>query len=419
MREHPRPPLPRASRRLLESLRNAGLLRRRDGANDPVFPLPDKRVDERHTVFARMARRQGTPAYTDYYTRWPDRQKTDDRLRSRPELCQPGGKHYREAPAAAAEHWFNLIPGIRPDTTLVQKLATEIGTAKDIADGVQKACTELGAVAAGCAPLDQAFLYSTRGRHDQDYGLPVTTDHRNVVVFLVEMDYDAVQHAPRIEVLLESARQYYQAARIAILVASALEHMGFRSRAQYDTHYDAILPPLAVRAGLGELGRNNILVADRFGSRVRIGAVTTTAPLRHSRPVSLGVRQFCEACRWCADSCPARALDSGPPSHVRGIIRWTTNVERCYGYWRAAGSDCAICMAVCPFSRRNTRLHALGRWLVKNLPLSHWLLLQAHGLLYARRWRRPRKRKHACADKQRLPKAGNALRIDVPPGRSS
>jgi hypothetical protein len=43
---------------------------------------PPSRVDERDTMFARMARRQGSPAYEEYYRRRPNLKATDDRLRS-------------------------------------------------------------------------------------------------------------------------------------------------------------------------------------------------------------------------------------------------------------------------------------------------------------------------------------------------
>ena len=56
------------------------------------------------------------------------------------------------------------------------------------------------------------------------------------------------------------------------------------------------------------------------------------------------------SCRKCAESCPSNALSTGDKEAVRGVAKWPTNAERCYGYWRAMGTDCAICMSVCPFS---------------------------------------------------------------------
>jgi epoxyqueuosine reductase QueG len=185
---------------------------------------------------------------------------------------------------------------------------------------------------------------------------------------------------------VESARQYHRAAGIAFTVAAVLHTLDEEAKPHYDAHYDVILPPLAVAAGLGELGRNNILVADRFGSRVRIGAVTTRLPLRLDRPVELGVRRFCGICRKCAENCPSGALSCDGPVEVRGVSKWPTRVERCYAYWRAVGTDCGICMACCPFSHRDNAFHNLIRWVVRNVPPAHRLLKALDDLVYGRRW---------------------------------
>jgi reductive dehalogenase len=206
-------------------------------------------------------------------------------------------------------------------------------------------------------------------------------------VFLVEMDFDQMQRAPRAEAIGESARQYYRAAVVARNIEAALVASGYSAGAHYDAHYEVILPPLAVAAGLGELGRHNLLIADHHGTRVRIGAVTTDAPLRHGAPTSRGVRRFCEACLKCADNCPARALSGGRPADVRGITKWPTHSERCYGYWRSVGTDCGICMAVCPFSHRSTWVHNFVRGLVRRAPWLAAVLVRADDLVYGREWR--------------------------------
>jgi epoxyqueuosine reductase QueG len=169
---------------------------------------------------------------------------------------------------------------------------------------------------------------------------------------------------------------------------SYVEYYGRRPELQSgDDRLRAMTPLLAVAAGLGELGRNNILVADRFGARVRIGAVTTHLPLRLDAPVDLGVRRFCGVCRKCAENCPAGALSRNGPSSVRGVMKWPTRVERCYAYWRAVGTDCGICMACCPFSHRDNGFHNLIRWVVRRWPVTHRTLKTLDDLVYGRRWR--------------------------------
>ena len=351
-----------------------------------IWGRPAARVDERDTMFARMARRPGTPAYEDYYARRPDLTKGDDHLRAMPELLRSGGADFDPAICADAERWFRAIGDIAPDPPTVTRLAARLRSAPDLTSGLQALASELGAIASGSCGLDPAFVYTHKGRFDRDYGHAVALDHASAFVFLVEMDFDQMQRAPRAETIRESARQYYRAAVVARGIDAVLRGVGYSARAHYDAHYDVVLPPLAVAAGLGEMGRHNLLVADRYGTRVRIGAVTTDAPLRHGAPASRGVARFCDACRKCADNCPSRALSSAAPVDVRGVAKWPTLGERCYGYWRQVGTDCGICMAVCPFSHRDTRVHSLVRGLVRRAPWLAPVLVRADDLVYGREW---------------------------------
>jgi reductive dehalogenase len=337
-------------------------------------------------MFARMARRPGTPAYEDYYSRRPQLRKPDDRIRSMPGLGRPGGRHHHPEISAEAEAFFDDIPGLEPKASVVRQWAAKLDGAPHPTVLIEKMVRALGAVAVGCAPVDDAFVYTHKGRHDTDYGRKIPLDHPTAIVFLVEMDFDAMQRAPRAETLRESARQYHRGAVVSKTVAAVLKTCGFEATSHHDAHYDVILPPLAVRAGLGELGRHNILIADRFGSRVRIGAVTTTLELKLAAPVDLGADHFCTVCRKCADSCPSHALSPGEKEHVRGVAKWPTNVERCYGYWRTVGTDCGICMAVCPFSHRNTLFHSLVRLVVRRASWTHRMAVWLDDLVYGRRW---------------------------------
>ncbi|MAG70799.1 MAG: 4Fe-4S ferredoxin [Acidobacteria bacterium] len=346
-----------------------------------------ERVDERDTMFARMERRAGTFAYDDYYARRPAARAGDDRLRRMTPLLSPGGQHYDPRVAGEAAEYFRAIGDIEVDGGLVERWKARVRPSRNPTETIKALVRSLGAVAVGCAELDQAFIYTHKGRFDADYGRQVDLPHPSAIVFLVEMDFAAMQHAPCAQVIRESARQYYRAADIAKVLEAVLVACGYAARAHYDAHYDVILPPLAVKAGLGELGRNNILVADRFGSRVRIGAVTTDCPVDRDAPVSLGIGRFCEVCRKCADNCPSHALSDDAPVAVRGVGKWPTVPERCHGYWRQVGTDCGICMAVCPFSHPDTALHRLVRRTVRVAPWLSRPLARLDDLFYGRRWK--------------------------------
>jgi epoxyqueuosine reductase len=61
---------------------------------------------------------------------------------------------------------------------------------------------------------------------------------------------------------------------------------------------------LARAAGLGWLGRNNLLVHPQFGGRVRLVSVLTDLPLQAGKPLD----NSCGTCRRCIAACPARAI---------------------------------------------------------------------------------------------------------------
>ena len=355
---------------------------------DDKDPGQRTRVDERDTMFARMERAPDTPAYEDYYARHPERRGVDDRLRRMTPLLEPGSRYYDITICGDAREIFSAIESVEIDEECVARAAEAIRPGGNTTLAIKDVTRGLGAVAVGCTDLDQSLVYSNKGRFDADYGDPVVLDHASAIVFLVEMDFDAMQQAPTAPVIRESARQYHHAARIGKTLEAILRAAGHDAKAHYDAHYDVILPPLAVKAGLGELGRNNLLVADRFGSRVRIGAVTTNCPVEHDGPVNLGVAPFCEVCRKCSDNCPPQALSGRQREMVRGVEKWPTRPDLCHGYWRHAGTDCGICMASCPFSHPDTPLHRSVRWVLRRAPwrLTARVAMLFEDSIYGREW---------------------------------
>ena len=61
---------------------------------------------------------------------------------------------------------------------------------------------------------------------------------------------------------------------------------------------------IAVAAGLGWLGRNNLLVTPAYGAQVRLVTVLTNLPLPAGEPLA----RDCRSCRRCVASCPANAI---------------------------------------------------------------------------------------------------------------
>ncbi len=61
---------------------------------------------------------------------------------------------------------------------------------------------------------------------------------------------------------------------------------------------------IARRAGIGWIGRNNLLVNPLLGSRVRLASVLTDMPLKTDKPVE----KNCSDCKKCIEICPVSAM---------------------------------------------------------------------------------------------------------------
>ncbi|MDI9569340.1 MAG: 4Fe-4S binding protein [Pseudomonadota bacterium] len=69
---------------------------------------------------------------------------------------------------------------------------------------------------------------------------------------------------------------------------------------------DVSLRHAAVAAGLGVLGRHNLVIHPRFGSRVIFNALLTELDLPSDPPVT---DELCNDCGLCVENCPAQALE--------------------------------------------------------------------------------------------------------------
>lgn len=178
-------------------------------------------------------------------------------------------------------------------------------------------------------------------------------------------------------------------------VASSLSHyirsLGYQA---IPTGNDTALSvPIAIDAGLGELGRNGMLITERFGPRVRLSKVFTDMPLVPDKPIEFGVAEFCASCKRCAEECPSGAVSPGEPttegltiSNNSGIYKWYIDPEKCLDFWARNNGSCENCVRVCSFNKLPGRLHGAVRFSVKNTPRLNPLLVRMDKLFgYGRR----------------------------------
>lgn len=347
---------------------------------------PINKIDERDVLFSREEYAQGSEKYLYYYSKNPERREIDDNIRSLPELLEPGGIYFD---ANLAGEIKDLFEETRKMTSKVDGEYKETGkyfSPAQNAEMIKKTAINLGADDVGIAMLNPMFLYSHVGRGPEKWGSEIKNNHKFAVVFALEMDYRSVDNAPLMEITLETARKYKKGAQIAISLAKHIRSLGYPARAHISgSNYQLILPPVAFDAGLGEVGRMGYLISRKYGARVRLGAVTSDIPLIPDSPKSLGVEAFCEKCGKCTINCPSGAIPSGPKIEFNGVFKWKLDEEKCLKYWRGIGTDCGICMKVCPYSHPSNFIHNVARTAVKNSSIARYLGVLADDLFYGKR----------------------------------
>jgi len=355
------------------------------------------RPDERDIPFARLRSvPPGSEYYRTYYRMHPEKEEPDRKRREKGLLGNPGRIDSGYRPLVSMVHAAFDMPDFLgpyapadpepedPPLKMDPVKATEI---------VKQYARHIGASAVGICRVNPNWVYSHRGEifYDRwdEWGKELDPDvlPPYAVVMLTEMDWDHVSSAPHTPSVAESARNYGKGSYLSTVMARWFAHMGYRGLAENTRNYDMALPPLAVDAGLGEVGRLGYLIAPRFGARVRIFATLTDMVLVPDKPLSIGADEFCRRCKKCAESCPSRSILPGEKVVHSGALKWKLNEDTCFEYWSKVGTDCSVCMAVCPFSRPNTFLHRTVRWFVAHSPVAQRLFPSIDNVLYGRKWR--------------------------------
>lgn len=351
---------------------------------------PRKRFDERDIVFARARLQPGSPEYESYYAMHPYNKAVDDRTRAKPGLSSPHSRYANLYHFASTDASFFLTGALREavDGLLAdedrQSMRPELPPAK-LTKYLKELARYYGALDVGVAALQPYHIYSHIGRGTGEYGAPIDLDHRYALAFTVEMDHAMVTAGPYPPIAMESARQYVESARVAVQLAAVLRELGYPARAHIDGNYRVIAPLVARDAGLGEIGRISLLMTPRLGPRVRLGVVTTRAELvPDGRRPFPEVIDFCTICEKCAQNCPSKSIPLGPRQEQDGVLRWRINPETCFHYWNVIGTDCARCIAVCPYSHPDNFFHNTVRWGVAHSGAFRRLALRIDDLFYGK-----------------------------------
>ena len=254
------------------------------------------------------------------------------------------------------------------------EIQADLPSPEDTTARIKQVAAFLGAHRVGITEYDPRWIYTHRSdagsKTRDEKSNPLPDGLTSVIVLAHEMDHGLVQSYPSATGAASTGREYSREAAIVSSLASFIQALGYD--AVGTSNDTGITIPFAVKAGMGEYGRNQMVITPEFGPRVRFSKVLTNLPLVHDKPRNFGVRDYCDICDKCAEACPPKALPFGPPTEERpnrstisGVKKWSADCEKCFKFWTKMRVDCAICMRVCPYNRDYTKWHNRAmRWLM-------------------------------------------------------
>ena len=155
--------------------------------------------------------------------------------------------------------------------------------------------------------------------------------------------------APRLSAGREVLRTYFRCSLLTVDLTRHIRSLGWPAQAlPINSSSEYLHIPIAVAAGLGELGKHGSLISKEYGSNFRLTSVLTDLPLAVDGPTDIGVDDLCARCRVCTDACPPAAIFE-EKQWVRGVRKWYVDFDRCVPYFSDT-YGCAICLEVCPWS---------------------------------------------------------------------
>lgn len=325
-----------------------------------------RRFDEKNTVFSRTGwDREYQALVAEYAAKAPP--EDWDQLEGR---ALTAGAIYVDQTAGSIHPYypgyFGHIRGVGGLYNWDDPVGPEKYPVSDparMSERIKEVARFYGANLVGITAVDERWIYSHYYELiTGEYGR-LEIPYKYAVVMGIEMDWKAINQSPGHPASAATALIYSRMSELAASLAKYIRALGHAAIPCGNDTAQSI--PLAIDAGLGELGRNGLLLSPEYGPRQRICKVFTDLPLVPDRPVDFGIQSFCESCHACAAACPVDAIrwedrttDRTSISNREGILRWPVDVGRCYLFWQENGKDCSNCVAACPWA-----LHSQRDWL--------------------------------------------------------
>jgi reductive dehalogenase len=345
-----------------------------------------KRFNERNIIFSRVTWDQSYNMFMHPVSERAAR-KVGNRGYSRPGYSAQSAAWTIYDHFHGAFNWNSVKADFQSSPTQLNSALPKFKTSdpKENNKIIKRVAQVFGSCGTGIAHLDanHSWIY-THDRENNPISLPDGVEY--AIVMLCEMDYDALKTSPSLPSSITVGDAYSRMAYAIACLAEFIRDLGYQTIPAGNG--TGLSVPLAIDAGLGQAGRNGMLVTPKFGQRVRICKVYTDLPLIPDQPIDFGVTQFCRTCKKCAKHCPSQSIpyDTDPTwespwntisNNSGSTYKWYVNVDTCYEFWVKNSADCSNCLRVCPFTKPQGMGHDIARYFIKNFPVFNkfWLWL--------------------------------------------
>ncbi len=224
------------------------------------------------------------------------------------------------------------------------KVATEkfaVENRDEMSEYVKDAAKLLGVELVGITHLSAEHIFE---HYDASF-------YDSAICIAVTMELDGMQFATTDRASAAILDGYSRASRASVELAKRIRGLGWEALAASNVGADTaevLHLPLAVQAGLGQLGKHGSLITKEFGSNLRLATILTNMPLSHDQPIDIGVDDFCGSCQIWVANCPPQAIFDSKQV-VRGVEKRYVDFDKCIPYFSMHNS-CGVCVAVCPWT---------------------------------------------------------------------
>jgi len=207
----------------------------------------------------------------------------------------------------------------------------------------------LGIDLIGFAPVDENLIF------EKDYIGGIECLYKNGIVLGMEMDIDAINTAPNPPAGLESLRIYAELGEATNKLTDFIRSKGYRAIACHPLGGPILYPAMAVKAKMGKIGRQGLLITKKFGPRQRLSLISVNIEnLPENQNEDFDISNYCEKCRRCINFCPVKAILEVPIVNENGTIT-RIDSEKCFEYFYKT-TGCSVCIEKCPFHKIGYRV---------------------------------------------------------------